>query len=349
MGSIISKVKKSSKPAKAAEPAKQATPSPGPSTPEPVEPQETRTLSKDGRYVLPSPKIFTFTSKLHHDTYPEINPVTQSDCTGKAVLVTGSNRGIGRAILISYAKAGATRLALCSRDPAANTHVADEIRAAAKDAGRSVVPEVLELRLDVTDQAQVDAAAKEVEEKWGRLDVLVNNAGFMAEDGFEPLGTAKREDWELTLEVSVIGAAKVTRALLPIMLKGGDKTVVNMSSIGALYAEGGAEAYGIAKMIQCRAAEFLCAGYAKEDFFAFSVHPAGIDTPLARRMPEDFHQYLCDKEELPSDSIVYLTSKRPTWLGGRFVNLNWDMPELLAKEKEIVAGDLLKFKCQGLF
>lgn len=60
-------------------------------------------------------------------------------------------------------------------------------------------------------------------------------------------------------------------------------------------------------------------------------------------------EYLCDKEELPSDSIVYLTSKRPTWLAGRFINTNWDMPELLAKEKEIVEGDLLKFKCLGLF
>lgn len=211
--------------------------------------------------------VFTFTSKLHHDTYPEIDPITQSDCTGKAVLVTGSNRGIGRAILLSYAKAGATHLALCSRNPSASAHVAAEIRAAAAAAGRTVVPEVLELRLDVTDQAQVDAAVKEVEEKWGRLDVLVNNAGFMAEDCFEPLGVARREDWEYTIEVSVIGAAKITRALLPVMLKGGDKTVVNISSIGALYPDGGAEAYGISKMILCRAAEFLSVGYAKEVSF----------------------------------------------------------------------------------
>ena len=119
----------------------------------------------------------------------------------------------------------------------------------------------------MTDQAQVDAAVKEVEEKWGRLDVLVNNAGFMAEDCFEPLGVARREDWEYTIEVSVIGAAKITRALLPVMLKGGDKTVVNISSIGALYPDGGAEAYGISKMILCRAAEFLSVGYAKEVSF----------------------------------------------------------------------------------
>lgn len=57
---------------------------------------------------------------------------------------------------------------------------------------------------------------------------------------------------------------------------------------------------------------------------------------------------LCDTEALAGDSIAFLTRERRPWLGGRWVNCNWDMPELMAKEAEIVEHDLLKFKCQGL-
>lgn len=103
---------------------------------------------------------------------------------------------------------------------------------------------------------------------------------------------------------------------------------------------------------------------------SFSVHPGGSDTPLAKNMPPEFHcksQYpkfppqgretapvdstsaiLSDTEALPGDTIAFLTSERRPWLGGRWINCNWDMPELMAKEGEIVEKDLLKFKCQGL-
>lgn len=125
-------------------------------------------------------------------------------------------------------------------------------------------PEVLSLTLDVTSQEQAGAAAKEVEEKWGRLDILVNNAGFMASDAFEPMGKSRWQDWDYCMDVNLMGTARVTRALLPLMLKGGDKTIINLVSIGALYPDGGGEAYSLAKFTLSRLSEFLCAGYKKE-------------------------------------------------------------------------------------
>lgn len=132
-------------------------------------------------------------------------------------------------------------------------------------------PTILSLLLDVTDQEQVCAAAKEVEEKWGRLDILINNAGFMAHDAWEPLGRSGWEDWDYCMDVNMMGTVRVTRALLPVMLRGGDRTVVNMVSIGALYAEGGGEAYSLAKFTLSRLAEFLCHGYKDEVSFPYSL------------------------------------------------------------------------------
>lgn len=120
------------------------------------------------------------------------------------------------------------------------------------------------MTLDVTSQEQAEAAAKEVEEKWGRLDILVNNAGFMASDAFEPIGKSRWQDWDYCMDVNLMGTAKVTRSLLPLMLKGGDKTIINLVSIGALYADGGGEAYSLAKFTLSRLSEFLCAGYKNE-------------------------------------------------------------------------------------
>lgn len=112
-------------------------------------------------------------------------------------------------------------------------------------------------------------------------------------------------------------------------------------------------------------------GFADEaqGVISYSLHPGGIDTPLAKNMPAELHReshcphtppkprnrpvdstpaILCDTEALPGDTIAFLTSKRRPWLAGRWLNCGWDMPELMAKEGEIVEGDLLKFKCQGL-
>ena len=215
--------------------------------------------------------VFSFTSTIRHDTYPEIDP-TKNPCTGKSVLITGSNRGIGLATLLSYARAGASHLALCTRTPCPD--VPQKLRDAATAAGHSE-PEILSLTLDVTNQEQVAAAAKAVEEKWGRLDILINNAGFMAPDAFEPLGRSDWNDWDYCMDVNLMGSARVTRALLPLMLKGGDKTVINLVSIGALYSDGGGEAYSLAKFALSRLSEFLCSGYKNEVSSSCSSFPRG--------------------------------------------------------------------------
>lgn len=174
---------------------------------------------------------------------------------------------------MSYAKAGASRLALCTRKPC--PEVAADLRAAAA-AAKHPEPEILELILDVTSPAQIAAAAQEVEAKWGKLDILVNNAGYMPPDCFANILDASLEGFEKTWEIDYLGPVRVTKAFLPALLKGEWKTVVNVVSVGALYSQGGGESYATAKFALCRHGEFLSNTLAGEVcLMRTSIRPRG--------------------------------------------------------------------------
>ncbi|KAK4244150.1 hypothetical protein C7999DRAFT_17570 [Corynascus novoguineensis] len=286
-----------------------------------------------------------FTSKTHSDTYAEINPaVDPAPCAGRTVLVTGAAKGIGRAIVCSYARAGTARIVVTTRTGDASETLA-AARQAAAEAGRSNV-ELISLRLDVNDRASVEACAAELQSRgargeWAQVDVLVNNAGYMA--SFAPLADGDADDWWMTYEVNVRGIYWTTRAFLPLVLASELKIIVNTTSIGALLATPGASAYQTSKLAVLRLADHLMAEYGSQGLLVYSVHPGAIVTDLARRMGPELLRTVCnDKPELAGDSYVYLTSKRCEWLAGRYISLTWDLPELMAREEEIVERNLLK-------
>lgn len=174
-----------------------------------------------------------FTPTAHHDTYPAVDP-TQWDLTGKFVLVTGASRGIGRATAIAFARAGASGVAIGARSGGALEDVESAIReAAAAERRGASAPQVLRLALDVTDEASVRAAARAVEDEFGRLDVLINNAGHM--EAAKPAAEVDAGQWWKTWDVNVRGTFLVTQACLPLMLAGGggERIVVNVASRGA--------------------------------------------------------------------------------------------------------------------
>ena len=123
-----------------------------------------------------------FTNTAHHDTYRAID-ASQWDLAGKVVFITGASRGIGRAAAISFARAGASGIVIGARSTGALEEVEkatiDAAPQNAKGGGAGKALKVLSLSLDVTDEASVDAAAKVVRETFGRLDILINNAGYL--------------------------------------------------------------------------------------------------------------------------------------------------------------------------
>lgn len=140
----------------------------------------------------------------------------------KIALVTGANKGIGKEIARQLGKLGMTVL-VGARDEGRGAAAVGELTVDGVDA-RPVL-------LDVTDEQTVAAAAKQIERDHGRLDLLVNNAGVLAEGP----GGATPEAFRQTYETNLIGVVTVTRAMLPLLRKASEARVVNVSSeLGSL-------------------------------------------------------------------------------------------------------------------
>ena len=188
---------------------------------------------------------------------------------------------MGRATAISFAKAGAEGLALGARSDLSS--VETEIYAAAQSVGKKA-PKVLKLKIDVGEQESAESASKAIENEFGRLDILINNAGFLSD--FAPLIDTDPVKWWMNYELNLKGVYLVTRSLLPLMLKGGEKTIINVSSIGALSITPGASGYQPSKHALLRFTEFICADYAKDGVLAYCIHPGGVKSDLSMKMPE---------------------------------------------------------------
>jgi len=217
----------------------------------------------------------------HTDTYPAIDPVTKSNHTGHFVLITGASKGIGRTTALSFAKAGAAGIALAARSPFGS--LPSEILSAAKAANKPP-PKILELHMDLMSYASVEAAAKTIEKEFGKLDILINNAGFLGP--FEDIVDSDIDKWWMNYEVNLRGTYWVSKAVLPLMLRGGEKTIVNVASAGAHSVGAGASGYAGSKYALLRFTEFLMSEYAEEGLLAYSVHPCGAETELGLGMPE---------------------------------------------------------------
>ncbi|MDX6740240.1 SDR family NAD(P)-dependent oxidoreductase [Actinocorallia sp. A-T 12471] len=153
---------------------------------------------------------------------------------GRKALVTGASRGIGRAVAVAFAEAGAD-VALAARDVEALKRVAEEV----EGHGRSAVV----IDCDLADAAQAEAMVKTAVDGLGGLDVLVNNAGVMRCVG--PFTDLDEADWAATLGVNVGGAVATCRAAAPHLKEGG--AVVNVASIMGLGGMPFAASYAVSK------------------------------------------------------------------------------------------------------
>jgi len=145
--------------------------------------------------------------------------------TKRAALVTGAASGIGRAAVLALARAGYDVAINYSRSDAAAKAVSDEVK---KGGARALL-----LRCDVADEPGVRAMLKSVEDQFGRLDVLINNAGTTAAWKPKDLESLSLEDWDRVFAVNVRGLFQVTRAAVPL-LRASKGCIVNTASIVGL-------------------------------------------------------------------------------------------------------------------
>ncbi|TIA46257.1 NAD-P-binding protein [Aureobasidium pullulans] len=283
---------------------------------------------------------FKFTPTIHNDTYDFISTKTQN-LKGKRVFLTGASKGIGKETALSFARAGASSIALGARSSLSD--LASEVEKAAKDAGYAA-PKVISIKLDVTDVSSTEEAARTIKSEFGGLDFLFNNAGYL--EDFKKIAESDPDEWWKTQEVNIKGPYLVARAFIPVLLdtKDGDKTIINTSSIGAHFIMPGASSYQSTKLSLLRLGEFIQAEYADQGILCYGIHPGGVMTELASRMPKESHHVLCDQPQLAADTVAWLVNEKREWLAGRYVSVTWDMKEFLEKKDEIVKKDLLKVR-----
>lgn len=140
------------------------------------------------------------------------------------------------------------------------------------------MPEVLPITFDVTSQESIEKAAKSVEKEFGKLDIVINNAGVLS--GPLKVMDSDPNDWWRDWTVNLRGTYLVTRAFLPLMLKEGDKQFVNVCSVGAHVVMPGMSSYQPSKLAQLRFTEFVCAEYGDQGVVAFCIHPGNIPTDI---------------------------------------------------------------------
>ncbi|MCX6044114.1 MAG: SDR family NAD(P)-dependent oxidoreductase [Chloroflexi bacterium] len=153
------------------------------------------------------------------------------DLRGQVVLITGANRGIGKAIAEVFGAAGA-RLALVARTAATLEAVADQLRQShpLHDPSQPTNETVLALPADVAVEAQVNATVQRVIDVWGRIDVLVNNAGLIS---FGPYTEVDLGEWERIIGANLTGAYLYCRAVAPWMERQHHGAIINISSVSA--------------------------------------------------------------------------------------------------------------------
>lgn len=197
------------------------------------------------------------------------------DLTDKTALITGATRGIGLAIAREYGRAGA-RLAISSE----NAEDCERVAAQLCEEGLDASP----FAADVSDPAAVQALAASVLEAFGRLDVLVCNAGVAPHMG--PLATASDTDWELTMTVNLRSAVWLTNALIPHMAERGGGAVVLMASIAGVRGNKALGLYGLSKAGLAQLARNLAVEWGPSNVRINAISPGVIRTDFAKPLTE---------------------------------------------------------------
>ena len=189
--------------------------------------------------------------------------------SGKVVIVTGASRGIGAVAAAALAAAGAAVM-LAARDAKLSAEVASKIGAAGGKAAA--------LACDVADYAAVEALVAATTQRFGRPDILINNAGVI-----EPIATIAGSDpaaWARNVQINLVGAFNAVRAVLPGMLAAGGGTIVNVSSGAALRPLEGWGAYCAGKAGMAMLTRAIMLEEGAHGIRVFGFQPGTTDTDM---------------------------------------------------------------------
>ena len=240
---------------------------------------------------------------------------------GQVAMVTGAGRGIGRAIALELATAGAD-LVLCARTAAQLEEVAGEVRALGRRA--------LVACGDVSRAAEVDSVVEQALKEFGRIDILVNNAGI-ARDSV--LLRMKEEDWDKVLEVNLRSAFLCTRAVSRGMLKQRSGRIVNITSVIGLMGNTGQANYAASKAGLIGFTRSVARELASRGITVNAVAPGYIETEMTRDLPAKAREWILERIPMgslgqPEDvarMVRFLSAPQTRYVTGQVLNVDGGM------------------------
>ncbi|KAL8923536.1 MAG: hypothetical protein Q9172_003072 [Xanthocarpia lactea] len=275
-------------------------------------------------YTLP----FQLTKTLHRDLYPAVEPTDPTlSAKGKFIIITGAGGGLGSAIAMAWAQAGAAGIVLVGRTATSLDLTAQGVSQISDSLPVMVQP------ADVSDEIGVKSAFAKIKTRFGKAHVLVNAAGSM---GGGMIGDAPLESWWGDFETNVKGTFLPIQSFIQSF--GGEGTVINLVSTAVALALPGISSYASSKLAVVKIGQILSLEYPK--IRVFSLHP-GIVKATDRGMVVDaFTPFAKDTQALTGGVTLWLDSSKADFLKGGFLSVNWDVSEMETHAPEITKWKL---------
>lgn len=235
----------------------------------------------------------------------------------KTVIVTGSTRGIGKAIAEKFAELGANVMLSGTTDKVYD--VVNEL----KGRGFSVAGFVGDLAVPENAQAIVDQTV----ETFGGLDILVNNAGITRD---KLLIKMEEEDWDTVMDINLKSVFLLTKAAVKIMMKKKKGTIINISSVVGLMGNSSQANYAASKAGMIGFTKSIAKEYARRGITCNAIAPGFIETEMTGSLPEEVKEYYLKNIPLGrpgttsevADLAVFLASDRAQYITGQVINID---------------------------
>ncbi|MGD0920998.1 MAG: 3-oxoacyl-[acyl-carrier-protein] reductase [Terriglobia bacterium] len=240
---------------------------------------------------------------------------------GRVALVTGAAQGIGRAIALALAEAGA--------DVAGGDVALEKLQGVAKEI-EALGRKTLALHLDVSSPDSVKEAVDKTLEAFGKIDILVNNAGITKDNLIMRM---KPEDWDLVLRVNLNGAFHCTRAVLPGMVKQRYGRIINIASVVAQAGNPGQANYIASKAGIIGLTKAVASEVGSRNITVNAIAPGFIATAMTENLPEAVRQRMLSLIPLGrmgtdrdiAHGVRFLASEEASYITGHVLNINGGM------------------------
>ncbi len=247
-----------------------------------------------------------------------------ADFQGKVVIVTGGAKGIGQAISLSFARAGAH--VICA-------DVDGQAGAAIEQAGKALAGKLVFVNADVSKAVECEKLVGKAVADFGGVDILCNNVGIQPTGSYLPAHELSEEAWDRIINVNLKSRFLMTKYCVPEMKKRGGGVIINTASVQGLQSALGVAPYAASKGGDLSLTRQLALEYAKDNIRVLAINPGTIETPLALEgssSPEELRKAAAQQHPIGrigqpqevANVVLFLASPEASFMTGEFVNVD---------------------------